>query len=113
MLSFLMRFLSFSEGFSRFFEAVAAMLEEQREETSLPAPHASPRRVTAALLAELLDLSPDALVVINQAGTLVMANDQAAALFGYRLQDVLGQPLEGLSACISCWGQRSLFPWPL
>jgi PAS domain S-box-containing protein len=54
----------------------------------------SPRRVSWASLSELLELSPDALVVINQAGTLVQANEQAATLFGYHLPEVLGQPLE-------------------
>jgi PAS domain S-box-containing protein len=68
------------------------MAEQQREETDL----SSPRRVTPAGLAELLDLSPDALVVVDQSGTIVQANAQVAAFFGYRLQEMLGQPLEAL-----------------
>jgi PAS domain S-box-containing protein len=70
------------------------MHDAQHNQTDLPAPHASPRQVSAALLHELLELSPDALVVINRAGILVQANEQAAALFGYHLPDLLGQPLE-------------------
>jgi PAS domain S-box-containing protein len=68
------------------------MAEQQREETRL----SSPRRVTPTGLAELLDLSPDALVVVDQAGMIVQANAQAAAFFGYQLQEVLEQPLEVL-----------------
>jgi PAS domain S-box-containing protein len=39
-------------------------------------------------------MSPDALVVVDQAGTIAMANQQLAALFGYRREDLQGQPLE-------------------
>ena len=56
--------------------------------------HSSPRRITSTGLAELLDLSPDALVVVDQAGTIVQANAQLAALFGCQLPDIVGHPLE-------------------
>lgn len=59
-----------------------------------PAPHL--KRVTATGLKELLDLSPDALVVINRVGTIVQANEQAASCFGYSLQELRGTSLEGL-----------------
>ncbi len=68
------------------------MDEQRREETSL----SSFRHITSTGLAELLGLSPDALVVVDQSGTIVQANEQTAALFGYHLQEVLGQPLETL-----------------
>jgi PAS domain S-box-containing protein len=61
-----------------------------------PAPSPPPGRVSWESLTELLELSPDALVVINQDGTLVQANEQAATLFGYPLPELLGQPLEML-----------------
>jgi PAS domain S-box-containing protein len=70
------------------------MIEQPAAENSRLAPHLSPRRVTARGLDELLDLSPDALVVINQAGTILQANEQAATLFGYRPEEMQGQPLE-------------------
>src|SRR5579859_4636286 len=68
------------------------MAKQQQEETNV----SSPRRVTSLGLAELLNLSPDALVVIDQAGTMIQINEQATDLFGYQLQEVLGQPLETL-----------------
>jgi PAS domain S-box-containing protein len=45
-------------------------------------------------MAELLDLSPDALLIVNQAGTIMMANEQVSALFGYSSEELLGKPPE-------------------
>ncbi|MGZ3624117.1 MAG: PAS domain-containing protein, partial [Ktedonobacteraceae bacterium] len=41
-------------------------------------------RVTPTELIHLLDISPDALLIVNGEGIIVMANEQAAELFGYR-----------------------------
>lgn len=68
------------------------MAEQQRAETG----RSSARRVTPVGLAELLELSPDALVVVDQSGTIVQANAQVATLFGYSREEALGQPLEAL-----------------
>ena len=62
----------------------------------IPAPPSVPLRVTSTSLSELLDLSPDALLMIDQAGTIVMANEQAAALFGYPGEEFRGLRLEAL-----------------
>lgn len=40
--------------------------------------------------------APDAVVVVDQAGCIVAANDQAASLFGYAVEGLVGSPLEGL-----------------
>jgi PAS domain S-box-containing protein len=72
------------------------MAEQRRGEISLPPPSSSPRRITSTGLTGLLDLSPDALVVVDRTGTIVQANEQAAVLFGYRLQDLQEQRLEVL-----------------
>ena len=47
-------------------------------------------------LLSLLDISPDALVVVNQEGTIVMVNGQAEALFGYAPEEFRGQQLDTL-----------------
>ena len=55
---------------------------------------AIPVQITAAGLHQFFDISPDALVVVNQAGTIVMANKQAEDLMGYAHEEFVGQPLE-------------------
>lgn len=44
----------------------------------------------------LLDSAPDAMLVINQKGEIVLANAQVEQLFGYEPQELLGQTLETL-----------------
>jgi PAS domain S-box-containing protein len=67
----------------------------RREPINSPNPSV-PRRVTSTGLSELLDISPDALLVVDQAGTIVMANEQAAALFSYSSEKLRGLRLEVL-----------------
>lgn len=43
---------------------------------------------------QLLEAAPDAMVVVNQAGGIVLANARVEALFGYSREDLLGQPME-------------------
>ncbi|MBV9615122.1 MAG: PAS domain S-box protein, partial [Ktedonobacteraceae bacterium] len=45
-------------------------------------------------LARVLDLSPDALMIVDQIGNIVMVNEQTEALFGYARSELPGQPLE-------------------
>jgi protein-histidine pros-kinase len=42
----------------------------------------------------LLESAPDAMVVTDGAGCIVLVNSQAEAQFGYRRQDLIGQPVE-------------------
>ncbi|HEU5227779.1 MAG TPA: PAS domain S-box protein [Ktedonobacteraceae bacterium] len=56
-----------------------------------PLPHISMTGLNA-----FLEVSPDALVVINQTGIIVALNTQACQLFGYAPDDLLKQPLEVL-----------------
>lgn len=61
-------------------------------------------RVTASALPTItmakarthLDLSPDAAVMIDALGRIVLVNEQAATLFGYGQDELNGQPLEVL-----------------
>src|SRR5258708_14862867 len=50
--------------------------------------------VTREMMMQLLDLSPDALLVANAQGKLVLVNMQVATLFGYDLGELVGQRLD-------------------
>lgn len=52
--------------------------------------------ITATALTQVLDISPDALVVVDAAGKIVMVNAQAATIFGYSSEALQGQLLEEL-----------------
>src|SRR5574337_1034668 len=40
--------------------------------------------------------APDAMLMVDKAGRIVLANDEAERLFGYTQQELLGAPLEML-----------------
>jgi PAS domain S-box-containing protein len=65
-------------------------------DASPPVGHPLPLATTSEHVQSLLNLSPDALVVVDGAGTITMLNEQAEALFGYARQELLGQQLEVL-----------------
>ncbi len=52
------------------------------------------RIATDPLFAQLFELAPDAGVVVNAEGTIVLVNQQAELLFGYARDELVGQKLE-------------------
>jgi len=44
----------------------------------------------------VLELAPDAIVIVNATGRIVLFNAQATALFGYAASEMIGEPIERL-----------------
>jgi two-component system, sensor histidine kinase len=54
------------------------------------------RSTPSELARSALDAAPDAMIIIDQHGSILFANRQLSALFGYEHDEVVGQPIERL-----------------
>ncbi len=55
---------------------------------------ATDRRRAEQKFKDLLESAPDAMVIVNRAGEIVLVNSQAVSLFGWKREDLLGQKVE-------------------
>ena len=69
-------------------------MPDARESQHTSASSPSPIQVSSTNLLPLLDISPDALVNVNQTGTIEMVNGQTEAILGYSRKELLGQQLD-------------------
>jgi PAS domain S-box-containing protein len=51
-------------------------------------------RLVEARYRDLLEYTPDAILIVNLTGRIVLANAQAQQVFGYQRDELLGQPIE-------------------
>ena len=74
-------------------EKQSAMSGEFPIPSASTAPMALPS-VRPDILTALLDLAPDALIVVDSTGTITQVNAQIETLFGYGQDELVGHPLE-------------------
>ena len=55
-----------------------------------------PAAATEELFRGLLEAAPDAIVIVDERGTIEIVNGEAERLFGYQRSELLGQPVERL-----------------
>jgi PAS domain S-box-containing protein len=53
-------------------------------------------KLVDAKFGDLLESTPDAIIMANETGSIVLANSQAEKLFGYERRELLGRPVERL-----------------
>lgn len=72
------------------------MADSRQFDTTILPPSSAPVHVTWRELILQMDISPDAILIVDHAGTIMMVNEQVAALFGYSREELCEQRLEVL-----------------
>ncbi|MBX3263669.1 MAG: PAS domain S-box protein [Labilithrix sp.] len=76
--------------------SLAAMGSAERRLVTAAVRDVTNRQKTEAKFRALLETAPDAMVIVNRYGSIVLINAQTEKLFGYSRNQLLGQPVEKL-----------------
>ena len=57
-------------------------------------PRAKKHPSSSLLTSQILEMVPDATIIVDQSGTIIAANQQTTILFGYKSEELLGQKIE-------------------
>jgi len=77
-------------------EVIAAVINGPAAAAEVEPPAAEALRQTEERFRGLLDAAPDAVVLADEAGMIVLVNSQTEELFGYDRKALVGQPIETL-----------------
>lgn len=64
--------------------------------------HGADQRTDVVEPSQLLELAPDAMLIVDCRGTIMLVNAQAGVLFGYRRGELPGRPVEVLLPSLFC-----------
>lgn len=68
--------------------------DQQRRQGVPHGKETDPATTSEAKFRALLESAPDAIVIVDQAGRIVLVNGQAEVMFGYPREQMIGQPVE-------------------
>lgn len=97
-------------------DVIARLEQIDAEERERAQARDADRKEFFDFMASVVDALPDALIVSNEAGEIILANGQAELIFGYHRTQLIGQPVELLvpdhARCVHAGHREKFFEQP-